>query len=130
LCADCEPRCTTDPDRVMAEHPWAFARPDIQEPEVPDPTADEAAGPPPRHDRPRVGTRPPSYASVSGSSFHHVVVTDIQMPFTAIVRFMVKWTMASLPATMIVVLLGMIASLLLRALLGGFDPQPFTTRQF
>lgn len=38
----------------------------------------------------------------------HVVVTDIQMPFMSMVVFMVKWTIAAIPAFFI---LGLVASL-------------------
>ncbi|MEQ9569197.1 MAG: hypothetical protein RLN75_03315 [Longimicrobiales bacterium] len=41
-----------------------------------------------------------------------VVVTDIQMAFGSMVVFMVKWAIASIPALIILVVLG--------ALVGGF----------
>jgi hypothetical protein len=44
-----------------------------------------------------------------------VIVTDIHMPFWSMVRFMVKWTIAAIPAIVILVLV----SAVLSALLGG-----------
>ena len=44
-----------------------------------------------------------------------VVVTDIQMPFQSMVVFMVKWTIASIPAMIIV--FGVLAVAM--AILGG-----------
>ena len=44
-----------------------------------------------------------------------VIVTDIHMPFWSMVRFMVKWTVAAIPAIVILVLI----SAVLSALLGG-----------
>jgi hypothetical protein len=44
-----------------------------------------------------------------------VIVTDIHMPFWSMVRFMVKWTIAAIPAIIILVLV----SAVLSALLGG-----------
>jgi len=47
-----------------------------------------------------------------------VVVTDIRMPFGSMVRFMVKWAIASIPAVIILYLLGTIALGVLRGLIG------------
>lgn len=49
----------------------------------------------------------------------NVVVTDVQMPFGSMVVFMVKWTIASIPAMIIVVVLGMIAAAMVGGILGG-----------
>lgn len=35
----------------------------------------------------------------------HVVVTDIRMPFWSMVKFMVKWVIASIPAFLILCML-------------------------
>lgn len=43
---------------------------------------------------------------------HKVTVTDIDMPFTSMVRFMVKWAIATIPAIIILYILA--------AMLGGF----------
>jgi hypothetical protein len=40
-----------------------------------------------------------------------VVVTDIKMPFGSMVVFMIKWTLAAIPALIILAILGFIASL-------------------
>ena len=39
-----------------------------------------------------------------------VVVTDIRMPFGSMVVFMIKWTIASIPAFIILAILGSLAS--------------------
>jgi integral membrane sensor domain MASE1 len=44
-----------------------------------------------------------------------VVVTDIRMPFWSMVTFMVKWAVASIPAIIILFVLGVI----LASILGG-----------
>jgi hypothetical protein len=44
-----------------------------------------------------------------------VIVRDIQMPFGSMVVFMVKWTIASIPALVILVILGMIVAAVLGA---------------
>jgi hypothetical protein len=45
-----------------------------------------------------------------------VVVVDIKMPFTSMVGFMVKWAIASIPALIILFVLGLIGA----AVLGVF----------
>lgn len=48
---------------------------------------------------------------MSGSyTRQEVVVTDIRMPFMSMVNFMVKWAIASIPALLILVVLGLVAS--------------------
>ena len=37
-----------------------------------------------------------------------VVVVDVKMPFWSMVTFMVKWTIASIPAILILVVLGVV----------------------
>ena len=37
---------------------------------------------------------------------HEVVVTDIQMPFGSMVVFMIKWAIATIPAAIILFILG------------------------
>ena len=46
---------------------------------------------------------------------HEVIVTDIQMPFGSMVVFMVKWAIASIPAAIILFIIGAI----LMAILAG-----------
>ena len=47
---------------------------------------------------------------------NEVIIKDIQMPFWSMVKFMVKWAFASIPAIIIIALILMI----LGAVLGGF----------
>lgn len=43
---------------------------------------------------------------LESSATTHVIVTDIQMPFGSMVAFMVKWAIASIPAAIILVIVG------------------------
>lgn len=45
-----------------------------------------------------------------------VIVTDIRMPFTSMVAFMVKWVIASIPAFFILWVIGAVMAVLF----GGF----------
>jgi len=47
-----------------------------------------------------------------------VLVTDIKMPFGSMVGFMVKWTLASIPAMLILLVFGFVAFVVL-SMLGG-----------
>jgi hypothetical protein len=49
-----------------------------------------------------------------------VVVTDVQMPFMSMVLFMVKWSLASIPAFLILFALGAILLVLFASVFGGF----------
>jgi hypothetical protein len=51
-----------------------------------------------------------------------VIVTDIQMPFTSMVIFMIKWAIAAIPATIILFIIGAI----LMSLLAGFGGNVYT----
>lgn len=55
-----------------------------------------------------------------------VVVTDIDMPFMSMVVFIVKWTIAAIPAMIILFVLGMIAAVVLggifHSMFGGLFP--------
>jgi hypothetical protein len=48
-----------------------------------------------------------------------VVVTDIRMPFLSMVIFMVKWVIASIPAFIILYILGMIVMAITMLITGG-----------
>jgi hypothetical protein len=48
-----------------------------------------------------------------------IVVTDIKIPFWSMVVLMVKWALAAIPAVVILVAIGMAASMVLGALFGG-----------
>lgn len=43
--------------------------------------------------------------SAPGNAGHPVVVVDIEMPFGSMVRFMVKWVLATIPAAIILAIL-------------------------
>lgn len=64
----------------------------------------------------------PGQASVAtiahppATSAQRVAVIDIDMPFGSMVGFMVKWTIASIPAILILIVLGFVLS----ALFAGF----------
>ncbi len=47
-----------------------------------------------------------------------VIVTDIHMPFWSMVRFMVKWAIAAIPALIILAVIGALLSALFTAIVG------------
>jgi hypothetical protein len=94
LCEDCRTYSLNNPDRVVTEHPRLFEHPEAKETYVPDLPS-------------FVQTRP-AVENVSGSPPARVIVTDIHMPFGSMVGFMVKWAIASIPAFIILFLLGVI----------------------
>ena len=51
---------------------------------------------------------------------NEVVVTDIKMSFPSMVIFMVKWAIATIPAIIILTVVGSITWGILTAFLGGF----------
>ena len=53
-----------------------------------------------------------------GTPSPRVVVTDVDMPFGSMVRFMVKWSIAAIPALLILLVIG---SVLWGILLGMFS---------
>jgi hypothetical protein len=120
LCVDCERRCSANPDSVVAEHPRLFERPEAKETYVPDSASVAEAGPPIRNDRPTVVTQPASYSSAPSFTLQQVIVTDIHMPFGSMVGFMVKWSIAAIPAIIILFLLGLVASALFGVVLWPF----------
>ena len=50
-----------------------------------------------------------------------VIVTDIRMPFISMVVFMVKWVIASIPAFIILWLIGAFLMLALGGMMGGLN---------
>ena len=54
---------------------------------------------------------------MSGPPLHQVTVTDIHMPFWSMVVFMVKWSIAAIPAVIILFFLTLIAYALFGSLL-------------
>jgi hypothetical protein len=52
--------------------------------------------------------------------YSEVVVTDIKMPFGSMVLFMVKWAIATIPALVLLSVIGSIIFGILSAIWGGF----------
>ena len=50
---------------------------------------------------------------------NHVVVTDINMSFISMVIFMVKWVVASIPAFIILSIIGAVFMMLFGGIMGG-----------
>jgi len=50
---------------------------------------------------------------------NRVVVTDIKIPFRSMVVLMVKWAVATVPALIILILIGSITFGIINALMGG-----------
>jgi hypothetical protein len=48
-----------------------------------------------------------------------VVVTDVKIPFWSMVVLMVKWAIAAIPALIILLVIGALASTVIAALFGG-----------
>jgi hypothetical protein len=48
-----------------------------------------------------------------------VVVTDVKIPFLSMVVLMVKWAIAAIPALIILIAIGAVASMVMAALFGG-----------
>ena len=55
----------------------------------------------------------------------NVVVTDIKMPFGSMVVFMVKWAVATIPAIIILTVIGSITFGILSAIFGGMHQRMF-----
>jgi hypothetical protein len=60
---------------------------------------------------------------MGSKNISEVVVTDIKMSFSSMVVFMVKWAIATIPAIIILSVVGSIIFGLLRALFGSFHHQ-------
>ena len=48
-----------------------------------------------------------------------VVVTDVKIPFWSMVVLLVKWAIAAIPALIILLVIGAVASALMAAIFGG-----------
>jgi hypothetical protein len=48
-----------------------------------------------------------------------VVVTDVKIPFWSMVVLMVKWAVAAIPALLVLLVIGAVASMVMAALFGG-----------
>jgi hypothetical protein len=110
LCEGCQSYCLNNPERVVAEHPRLFEHPEAKSTYVPDIP-------------PVVQTRQ-AVEKVSGPSLTRVIVADIHMPFGSMVGFMVKWAIASIPAVIILVIIGAIISGVFGSLLFGIGSRP------
>lgn len=130
LCVECERRCSREPHRVVAEHPHWFDGSAIITPHLQPSSSTIPPGPPSDSDHLRIVTQPAPDANVSGSPLQHVVVTDIQMPFASMVAFIVKWTMASIPAFLILFVLGFAVVSLLGKIITGMGLGPELIKGF
>lgn len=54
---------------------------------------------------------------MNSSQEEKVIVTDIQMPFTSMIIFMVKWAIASIPAFIILSTLGLTLLVIAKSIL-------------
>lgn len=48
-----------------------------------------------------------------------VIVTDVKIPFWSMVVLMVKWAIAAIPAVIILLVIGAVASMVFAAIFGG-----------
>ena len=51
---------------------------------------------------------------------NRVVITDVKIPFLSMVTLMVKWVLASIPAFLILAVLGAIVTAIFGGIFGGF----------
>jgi len=54
------------------------------------------------------------------ADYGKVIVTDIKIPFRSMVVLMVKWAVATIPALIILILIGSITFGIINALMGGW----------
>ena len=54
------------------------------------------------------------------ADYGKVIVTDIKIPFRSMVILMVKWAVATIPALIILILIGSITIGIMNALMGGW----------
>jgi len=57
---------------------------------------------------------------MASKNISEVIVTDVKMSFSSMVVFMVKWAIATIPAIIILTVVGSITFALFNAILGGF----------
>ena len=94
LCCDCHVQSDQDPQGVLVKYPRLFDK---------------------RRSTPMSSSMPPFVSDTKS----HVIVTDIHMPFGSMVTLMVKWAIASLPAMIILAIIGFLAWWCTRAVLSG-----------
>jgi hypothetical protein len=58
--------------------------------------------------------------------YSKVIVTDIKIPFRSMVVLMVKWAVATIPALIILSVIGSIIFAVLTALMGGWHMRMWT----
>ena len=58
--------------------------------------------------------------------YGRVVVTDIRIPFTSMLVLMVKWAVATIPALIILSVIGSVTFAVVNALLGGWHMRMFS----
>jgi hypothetical protein len=54
------------------------------------------------------------------ADYGKVVVTDIKIPFASMVVLMVKWAIATIPALILLIVIGSVAIGVINALMGGW----------
>ena len=94
LCCDCHVQSDQDPQSVLIKYPRLFDK---------------------RRSTPMSSSMPPFVSDTKS----HVIVTDIHMPFGSMVTLMVKWAIASLPAMIMLAIIGCLAWWLTLAVLSG-----------
>ena len=76
--------------------------------------------------------KPPHTIEVTKSSDHKphktqpVIIVDFDMPFGSMVSFMIKWVLASIPAFIILSIVGFILSIILISIFGTFMMSTFS----
>jgi hypothetical protein len=62
----------------------------------------------------------PPYAPPPYNPPQHIVITDIHIPFWRLVGIFVKWALAAIPATIIVMVIFVVVALIIAGILAGF----------
>ena len=52
----------------------------------------------------------------------HIVITDIHIPFWRLVGIFVKWALAAIPATIVLMIIGMVVAMVIGGLFAAFLP--------
>jgi hypothetical protein len=94
LCCDCHVQSDQDPQSVLIKYPRLFEKSRSLS----------------------ISTSMPPFVS---ETKRHVIVTDIHMPFGSMVTLMVKWAIASIPAMIMLAIIGFLAWEFTLAVLNG-----------
>ena len=94
LCCDCHVQSDQDPQSVLLKYPRLF-------------------------DKSRSMSTSTSMPTFVSDTQRHVIVTDVHIPFGSMVIFMVKWAIASIPALIILAIIGCLVWGLTLAVLSG-----------